>query len=110
MTPQRQPLLLAEPHVPSRRAARRCCIIVSSVLRSSGTCAGETPAVTPETKDGRGETDRPKDKPPYRVETASILMAADAAPKPLSILTTTTPGAQHASAECNAVVPPAATP
>ena len=42
--------------------------------------------------------------------TFSILIAADAAPKPLSMFTTNTPGAQEASAEVNAALPPSATP
>ena len=42
--------------------------------------------------------------------TFSILIAADAAPKPLSMFTTNTPGAQEASAEDNAALPPSATP
>lgn len=48
----------------------------------------------------------------YRDEanTCSSLRAAQAAPNPLSMLTVTTPGAQEASALCNAVVPPVATP
>src|SRR6516164_1215561 len=40
----------------------------------------------------------------------SILIAAAAAPKPLSTFTTVTPGAQLASAAFSATAPPAATP
>ena len=40
----------------------------------------------------------------------NILMAAVAAPKPLSMFTATTPGAQEASATSSATRPPVATP
>jgi len=43
-------------------------------------------------------------------KTRNSFKAAQAAPKPLSMLTTTTPGEQDARAQCKAVVPPAATP
>ena len=58
---------------------------------------------------GGGASDRPAT---YRdgAKTRSSLRAAQAAPNPLSMLTVTTPGAQEASALCNAVVPPVATP
>ena len=47
---------------------------------------------------------------PRSAAAASIFSAAAAAPNPLSMLTTTTPDAQLASAACRATTPPVATP
>ena len=64
--------------------------------------------------DGFGRRDRRfmRQVPNAHVEakTRNSFKVAQAAPKSLSILTTTTPGEQDARAQCKAAVPPAATP